>query len=74
MEADLTKKHYYKCAKCSHNQYRFSEFRATGGFWTKLFNIQSKRFTTVICEHCSYTEIYSATESDLVSVLDFFVG
>lgn len=63
----------FKCVKCGYREYETSEFRATGGFWTKIFNVQSKRFTTVSCRQCKYTEIYQAPSSKLGNVFDFFV-
>jgi predicted nucleic-acid-binding Zn-ribbon protein len=62
----------YRCPKCSSSRYDVGEFRATGGFWTKIFDIQSKRFTTVTCSRCKYTEIYAADSSMLGNIFDFF--
>ena len=33
----------FKCAKCANDQYETSEFRATGGFLSKIFDIQSRK-------------------------------
>jgi len=62
----------YVCAKCGNDTCETSEFRATGGFLTKIFDVQSKRFTTVICGRCRYTELYQADQSTLGSIFDFF--
>ena len=62
----------YSCPKCSGTQYDVGEIRATGGFFTKIFNVQTKRFTTVICSRCRYTEIYAAESSMLGNIFDFF--
>jgi predicted nucleic-acid-binding Zn-ribbon protein len=62
----------FKCAKCDNTQYEVGEFRATGGFLTKVFDIQSRRFTTVTCARCKYTEIYRADSSMLGNIFDFF--
>jgi hypothetical protein len=64
----------YTCPKCRNTAYEVSEFRATGGIWTKLFDIQSKRFTTVTCARCKYTEIFKADSSTLGNIFDFFVS
>ena len=48
----------YKCAKCQHTGYETDEFRATGGNFAKIFDIQNKKFTTVSCKRCGYTEMY----------------
>ncbi|MFQ5510223.1 MAG: zinc ribbon domain-containing protein [Candidatus Krumholzibacteriia bacterium] len=62
----------FKCAKCSNTEFEVGEFRATGGFLTKVFDIQTRRFSTVTCTRCKYTEIYRARSSMLGNVFDFF--
>jgi predicted nucleic-acid-binding Zn-ribbon protein len=42
-----------------------------GGGLTKFFNIQNKKFTTISCTKCTYTEIYKTDTSALSNVLDF---
>lgn len=61
----------FKCVKCGHTGFESSEFRATGGFLTKIFDIQTKRFTTVTCTHCKYTELFKCDQSTLGNVFDF---
>ena len=63
---------HWKCPKCQNQHFDTGQFAATGGGLTKFFNIQSKRFTTVTCTRCSYTEIYRTDTSTLSNVLDFF--
>lgn len=60
------------CPKCQHREFETDQFAATGGGLTKFFNIQSKKYTTVTCEQCKFTEIYKAETSTLGNVLDFF--
>ena len=62
------------CPKCGYNVYDTDEFRATGGFFAKVFDVQNRRFTTVTCQQCSYTEIYKTRASGLGNVFDFFTG
>jgi len=64
----------YTCPKCKNTQCEVDEFRATGGFLTKILDIQSKRFTTVTCTQCSYTEIYRTKSSMIGNVFDFFTN
>ena len=64
----------YVCAKCQHTQYETDEFRATGGNFAKIFDVQNKKFTTLSCKRCGYTEIYKGTTSTLGNVFDFFAG
>jgi predicted nucleic-acid-binding Zn-ribbon protein len=62
----------YRCSKCSHTQYEAGEFRAAGGFWSKVFDVQARRFTTVTCSQCKYTEVYKAESSMMGNIFDFF--
>ena len=40
--------------------------------FSKIFDVQNKRFTTVTCDRCTFTEIYRTKSSALGHVLDFF--
>ena len=62
----------FSCTKCGTTTYEIGEFRATGGFLTKIFDVQSKKFTTVTCTQCRYTEVYKADSSMLGNIFDFF--
>lgn len=64
----------YRCPKCGHSQYETDEFRATGGMLTKILDVQSKRFTTVSCTQCRYTELYKADSSMLGNIFDLFTN
>lgn len=62
------------CPKCSNTVYETDQFQATGGTFAKLFDVQNKKFTTVTCTRCKYTEIYKASSSELGDIFDFFFG
>jgi predicted nucleic-acid-binding Zn-ribbon protein len=62
----------FRCPKCSNMSYDVGEFRATGGFLSKVFDVQNRKFTTVTCTRCQYTEIYRAPSSMLGNIFDFF--
>ena len=64
----------FVCPKCQNTQCDLSEFRATGGILSKLFDVQTKRFTTVTCTRCTYTEMYRSPSSKLGNVFDFFTS
>jgi predicted nucleic-acid-binding Zn-ribbon protein len=64
----------FMCPKCSSNQCDIGEFRAAGGFWSKIFDVQGARFSTVTCSRCKYTEIYKAPSSMLGNIFDFFTN
>ena len=60
------------CPKCQNREFETDQFAATGGGLTKFFNIQNKKYTTVTCTQCKYTEMYKTDTSTLGNVLDFF--
>jgi predicted nucleic-acid-binding Zn-ribbon protein len=64
----------YKCPKCSNRTYTVDQMRATGGTWSKIFDVQNKKFTSVTCERCSYTEFYKANTSALSNIFDLFTN
>lgn len=64
----------WTCPKCEYNRFETDQFQATGGTLAKLFDVQNKRFTTVTCMQCTYTEIYKTDTSGLSNVFDFFTS
>ncbi len=64
----------YTCPKCSGTEFETGEIRAAGGFWSKIFDVQSRRFSTVTCTRCRYTEIYKADTSMLGNIFDLFTN
>ena len=70
MSADFRDR--YRCPKCGHAACDVSEMRATGGIFSKIFDVQSRRFTTLTCKQCTYTEFYRTKTSMIGNVFDFF--
>ncbi|MGI9455224.1 MAG: zinc ribbon domain-containing protein [Aeoliella sp.] len=64
----------WQCDKCGNENFETDQFRATGGAFAKIFDVQNKKFSTVTCSRCSYTEIYRADSSTIGNVFDFFTG
>lgn len=64
----------WECPKCSNVSYETGQFQATGGTLSKIFDVQSEKFSTVTCSKCKYTEIYKAKTSDLGNIFDLFFG
>lgn len=62
----------YECPKCGNTGHEIGEFRGAGGFLGKLFDVQTRRFSTVVCTSCRYTELYQADSSALGNIFDFF--
>jgi predicted nucleic-acid-binding Zn-ribbon protein len=64
----------YRCPKCNNRQYRTETVSTTGGLFTKIFDIQHRRFTAVICSQCTYTELYRTKSSQIENIFDFFTN
>ncbi|MCC1483446.1 zinc ribbon domain-containing protein [Winogradskyella immobilis] len=64
----------YKCPKCDNRDFEVGQMRATGGTLSKIFDVQNKKFTSVTCSRCSYTEFFKAKTSALSNVFDFFTN
>ena len=65
----------YTCPKCGNRKADVDQIRTTGSGFTKYFNIQNRKFTTVTCSRCGFTEFYKGGSSGGVSnVLDFLTN
>lgn len=71
MKPDNLYKLKFHCAKCNHSLYDMGQFYASGSFWAKVFNIENKKFTTITCQKCFYTEMYKVSSSKFGNVIDF---
>ena len=64
----------FTCIKCGGQRYETDQFQATGGNFAKFFDIQNKKFITVSCSQCGYTELYKQPEEGGMNILDFLLG
>lgn len=64
----------YVCPKCGNKISSIGEIRTASSFLTKIFNIQNRRFTSVTCTVCKYTELYNTPSKKIGDVLDFMIG
>ena len=64
----------WKCPKCSCEKYDTDTIATTGTGLSKLFDVQNRKFTAVICNNCTYTEFYRAETSTLGNVFDLFTN
>jgi predicted nucleic-acid-binding Zn-ribbon protein len=74
LERENMEKRQYVCPKCGCTEFESDQFQATGGDFAKLFNVQNRRFVTVSCAQCGYTELYRARSSAGMNILDFLFG
>ncbi len=66
--------HQYVCPKCGNRHYETDQIQTTGGNFAKIFDVQNKKFVTVTCSECGYTELYKAQGSDGWDIADFLMG
>ena len=64
----------YKCIKCGCEEYETDQFQATGGSFSKILDIQNKKFITVSCRKCGYTELYKSNTTAEMNILDFLLN
>lgn len=64
----------FTCPKCSCNTAVEDQLQATGGTFSKLFNVQNKKFRTLSCTQCGFTELYKKDTSKGGNILDFFIN
>jgi predicted nucleic-acid-binding Zn-ribbon protein len=64
----------FHCPKCSNGTCDVAELRGAGGFWSKIFDVQGQRYSTVTCQRCKYTEFYKADTSMLGNIFDLFTN
>jgi uncharacterized protein len=62
------------CPKCGNLELEVGQVYMAGSLATKIFNIQNRRFTTLTCTKCQYTEFFKIPMKNIHNVLDFFVG
>ena len=62
----------WSCLRCSSRQFEAGEIRVSGGFWSRIFDVQNKKYSAVTCDKCGYTEFYKRDASTLGNVFDFF--
>jgi len=61
----------YVCPKCGCTEYESDQYQATGGNFARMFDIQNKKFITVSCTSCGYTELYKSATDSGMNILDF---
>ena len=67
-------KQQYICQKCGCNHYIHDQFQATGGNFAKIFDIQNKKYLTISCSNCGFTELYRQETDSGWDILDFLIG
>ena len=61
----------YTCPKCGCTSYETGQIRVSGGTWAAALDVENKRYKSISCTKCGYTEFYKETVSRGALVLDF---
>ena len=63
----------WMCPKCGNQAFQKDQFQATGGNFAKIYNVQNKKFITISCTRCGYTELYRSGTSAGMNIFDFLM-
>lgn len=69
---NIMKHRRWRCLRCENSEYETGEIRVAGGVWSRIFDVQNKKYSAVTCEKCGFTEFYKRDASTLGNVFDFF--
>ena len=64
----------WKCTKCGNEEFEKVQLQATDGNFAKVFDVQNKKFITISCTKCGYTELYKEGTSAGMNILDFLMN
>lgn len=64
------KKFDFTCPKCGNKKCEIGQMRVSGGFWSKIFDVQGQKYSTITCTKCKFTEIYKADTNNLENIFD----
>ncbi|MDZ7702077.1 MAG: zinc ribbon domain-containing protein [Halobacteriales archaeon] len=62
------------CPKCGHEETDVGTISTTGGGLSKMFDIQTNRFSVVSCTGCGYSELYRDDTPGASDIVDVFLG
>jgi hypothetical protein len=61
----------YSCPKCGSKTFSTGTMWVSRSIFSKIFDIQSRRYSAVICSACKYTEFYHLPLKRLSEVLEY---
>jgi|WetSurMetagenome_2_1015567.scaffolds.fasta_scaffold177695_1 uncharacterized protein len=61
----------YKCPKCGTSQHEIGEIWTAGSMWTRILGFHNRRFTSVTCSMCHFTEFYKVPRKNIGEVVNF---
>ncbi|MDA7916081.1 zinc ribbon domain-containing protein [Verrucomicrobia bacterium] len=64
----------WSCFKCNSKRLNVGEMRVSGSFWSRIFDMQNKKYSAVTCHSCGYAEFYKRPASSLGNIFDFITN
>ncbi|WP_435363253.1 zinc ribbon domain-containing protein [Haloarchaeobius sp. DYHT-AS-18] len=62
------------CPKCDRESVTTDLVSTTGSGLARLFDIKTRQFRVVTCEHCGYSEFYDDSQTAEADVVDTFLA
>lgn len=63
----------WKCPKCENRSFETDTIATTGSGFSRFFDLQNRKFATLSCNRCGYTELYKMRKAGTLSnILDLF--
>jgi len=60
----------YNCQKCDFGGYGMTEKHVAGGEVSALLNVETKIYTQLTCDKCTFSEFYMRDKSNITKILD----
>lgn len=65
----------FTCPKCGNKNADIDQIRTTGSGFTRYFNLQNRKFTSISCTRCGFTELYkSGITGGASNIIDFLTN
>lgn len=64
----------YMCGKCGNTSYEVVKLATSGGWISRIFNFQYRKFIAVVCMACNHAELYRTKGGGIANIADILVG
>ncbi len=61
----------WSCVRCGVGPCELNDVATASGLWSRIFNLQNRRFVAVSCMGCGYTELYRRNSTAIMNIIDF---
>lgn len=64
----------YACSKCGNSGYEIVKIATSGGWISRIFNFQYRKFVAIVCTSCNYAELYRTKSGAAANIADILIG